>query len=191
MKAKKGDALLIVDVQKDFLPGGALSVGKGDMIIGPINRLIAIFAERSLPVIATRDWHPKDHSSFEEFGGIWPRHCVVDSKGAGFPEELELPGDTIIISKGTRREKDAYSGFEGTTLYECLKKLDIGRLFVAGLATDYCVLNTVLDALRLGFECVVVEDAIRPVDVRKGDGERAIKRMKEKGAIFLSQGEIG
>lgn len=190
MKPQKGDALLIVDVQRDFLPGGALSVKEGDKVIGPINRLISLFSKRSLPIFATRDWHPEDHSSFKEFGGIWPSHCVAESKGAAFPEDLRLPNDAIIISKGTKREKDAYSGFEGTILFEDLKKLDVKRLFVTGLATDYCVLNTVLDALRLGFECIVIEDAIRAVDLKEGDGQRAIKRMKDKGAIFLRQGEI-
>ncbi len=190
MKPQKGDALLIVDVQRDFLPGGALSVKEGDKVIGPINRLISLFSKRSLPIFATRDWHPEDHSSFKEFGGIWPSHCVAESKGAAFPEDLRIPNDAIIISKGTKREKDAYSGFEGTILFEDLKKLDVKRLFVTGLATDYCVLNTVLDALRLGFECIVIEDAIRAVDLKEGDGQRAIKRMKDKSAIFLRQGEI-
>ncbi len=190
MKPQKGDALLIVDVQRDFLPGGALSVKEGDKVIGPINRLISLFLKRSLPIFATRDWHPKDHTSFMEFGGIWPSHCVAESKGAAFSEDLRLPKEAIIISKGTKREKDAYSGFEGTNLYEIFKDLGVRRLFVTGLATDYCVLNTVLDALRLGFECVVIEDAIMAVDLKDGDGQRAIKRMKDKGAIFLKQGEI-
>ncbi len=179
-----GDALLIVDVQNDFLPGGSLAVPDGDAVIAPLNHSIELFRRAGLPVFATRDWHPPDHCSFQARGGTWPPHCVAGSDGAAFAPDLQLPDDTVVISKATRPDKDAYSGFEDTDLAERLRAAGVKRLFVGGLATDYCVLNTVKDALQEGFEVVVLEDAIRAVNVQPDDGARAIAEMKQRGARF-------
>ncbi|HYA19303.1 MAG TPA: nicotinamidase [Burkholderiales bacterium] len=178
-----GDALLIVDVQNDFLPGGSLAVPKGDEIIPVLNRQIARFAKLGLPVIATRDWHPPDHCSFHQAQGPWPSHCVANSAGAQFAPALRLPTEVRVISKATYPDRDAYSGFSGTDLDQFLRSRGIRRLFVGGLATDYCVLNTVKDALALGYQVVLLRDAIRAVDVNPGDGACAEEEMRRLGAI--------
>ena len=182
----KGDALVIVDVQRDFLPGGALAVPRGDEVVPVLNSYIRLFRDKGLPIIATRDWHPPNHCSFKKQGGPWPPHCVQDTPGAQFAPGLELPRDVIIISKATRPQEEAYSGFEGTDMDEKLKALGVKRLFVGGLATDYCVLSTVKDALKLGYRVYLLLDAIRAVDVNPGDGERAIEEMKSLGAIPIT-----
>ncbi len=184
------DALIIVDVQNDFLPGGGLAVPGGDALIPVLNRCIARFVQAGLPIIATRDWHPANHCSFKARGGPWPPHCVTGTSGAEFPGTLELPADTPVISKATAPDKDAYSGFEGTGLESRLHTLGVTRLFVGGLATDYCVLNTVLDGLKLGFEVVLLTDAIQAVDVHPGDGARAIQEMQHKGAILAANSDL-
>src|SRR5574340_133567 len=145
-----GDALLVVDAQNDFLPGGSLAVPGGDEVLPPLNRYLGIFTARNLPVFATRDWHPARHCSFRAQGGSWPPHCVAGTRGAEFAAALRLPPSAEIVSKATSAEQDAYSGFHGTGLDALLRAADIRRLFVGGLATDYCVLNTVRDALKLG-----------------------------------------
>ncbi len=183
LSPRDGDALVIVDVQNDFLPGGSLAVADGDAVVPVLNRYIALFAENRLPVIATRDWHTPDHCSFVEQGGIWPPHCVAGSAGARFAQDLALPERTIIVSKADLREKDAYSGFEGTDLAARLQELEVTRLFIGGLATDYCVLNTVLDGLREGFEVLLLEDAIRAVNLKPEDGAKARAQMTEQGAL--------
>lgn len=177
------DALVIVDVQNDFLPGGNLAVPSGDEVIPALNQAIALFTRLSLPIYATRDWHPANHVSFKAQGGIWPPHCIAGSKGAELAAALNLPPDAIIVSKATTAGKDAYSGFEGTDLSEKLRSQHIDRLFIGGLATDYCVLNTVRDALSHGFKAALLLDAIRAVDLHAGDGEAAIKEMIERGAV--------
>jgi nicotinamidase/pyrazinamidase len=182
LRPGEGDALLIVDVQKDFLPGGNLAVPQGDEVVAPLNRCIAAFADAGLPIYATRDWHPADHCSFTPQGGIWPPHCVAGSAGSDFAAGLALPRDVVVISKAARRDADAYSGFEGTDLAQRLRAQGARRVFVGGLATDYCVLNTVRDAIRHGFEVVLLEDAVRAVDVRPGDGDRARGEMVRLGA---------
>jgi nicotinamidase/pyrazinamidase len=187
---QKGDALIIVDMQQDFLPGGALAVPHGDAVIPVINRYAAEFSRRGLPVFATRDWHPPDHCSFQEQGGPWPPHCVAETPGAQFPPALKLPKDTIIIHKATSPAPDAYSGFQGTDLEALLRERGCRRVFVCGLATDYCVRATVLDALKADFDAVLLEDAVRPVDVKPGDGERAIQEMKAAGARTASSARI-
>ncbi len=179
-----GDALIIVDVQNDFLPGGSLAVPDGDAIIPVLNRYIRLFTERDLPVFATRDWHPSNHRSFKAQGGIWPPHCLAGTRGAAFASELQLPADVYVISKADKPEQDAYSGFQGTDLSEKLRKLKVRRLWIGGLATDYCVLNTVLDARRQGFEVFVLRDAIRAVNFRPDDGAKAIQKMRGHGAVF-------
>lgn len=181
-----GDALIVVDVQDDFLPGGSLAVPHGDEVIPVLNRYLAAFRMRKLPVFATRDWHPRDHCSFREQGGQWPPHCIADTPGAAFPAALALPSDARIISKAATPAKDAYSGFEGTPLHELLQAAGVRRVFVGGLATDYCVLNTVVDARDNGFEVLIVPEAMRAVDVAAGDGERAIARMAALGAGVAS-----
>ncbi len=177
-----GDALIVVDVQNDFLPGGSLAVPLGDEVIPVLNNYIAAFHARKLPIFATRDWHSPDHCSFLQQGGPWPPHCVADTPGAAFAAALELPADARIISKATTWMKDAYSGFEGTGLNELLHNAGIRRVFVGGLATDYCVLNTVRDALLHNYPTFLLEDAVRAVDVQAGDGVRALEEMVRLGA---------
>lgn len=181
----QGDALVVVDMQNDFLPGGSLAVPDGDAVLAPLNRAIASFHRRGLPIFATRDWHPPDHCSFHAQGGPWPPHCVAGSTGAAFSAGLLLPPEAVVISKATTPERDAYSGFEGTDLDARLRAVGVERLYLGGLATDYCVLNTVLDARRAAYPVVVLRDAIRPVEVSPGDGERAVARMLDAGAELL------
>jgi nicotinamidase/pyrazinamidase len=190
--AGPGDALVLVDVQNDFLPGGALAVAEGDRVVPPLNRCIALFTGRGLPVYATRDWHPPDHCSFAPQGGPWPPHCVAGCPGADFAPDLRLPPGLpiVLIGKGHDPAKDSYSGFEGTDLDRLMRAEGVERLFVGGLATDYCVLNTVLDGLRLGYQVVVPTDAIRAVDVHPGDGERAVAEMAGRGAVLATTAEL-
>jgi nicotinamidase/pyrazinamidase len=179
-------ALLIVDFQNDFTPGGALPVPEGDRIADPVNRL----AERFDLVLATRDWHPPDHSSFEEHGGPWPVHCVGESDGAQFHSAFADEHVDVVVDKGQDPHTEGYSGFEGTGLEEMLRERGVDEVVVGGLATDYCVKNTVLDALRHGFDVTVVEDAIRGVDVNEGDSERALDKMREAGARITTSDEV-
>jgi len=176
------DALVVVDVQKDFLPGGALGVPRGDEVVAPLNEALRAYAGAKRPVFATRDWHPQNHCSFQAQGGPWPPHCVADTSGAAFAEGLVLPQGAQIVSKATEAGQDAYSGFAGTDLGARLAAAGVRRVVVGGLATDYCVLNTVLDARRAGLEVVVLEDCIRAVEVTPGDGTRAIAQMTQAGA---------
>lgn len=185
LNPRPGDALIAVDVQNDFLPGGALAVAGGDAVIGPLNRCMEEFTRRGLPVFASRDWHPRDHCSFAAQGGPWPPHCVAGTPGAAFAAGLRLPASAEIVSKALRPEADAYSAFQGTELAARLRALGVRRVFVGGLATDYCVRATVLDALAAGFEAVVLADAVRAVDVRPGDGVRALEEMAARGAQLL------
>jgi len=185
-----GDALIVVDVQNDFLPGGALAVPDGAAVLPAINACLARFAARKLPVFATRDWHPADHCSFHAQGGPWPPHCIAGTVGAAFPQALALPAGAQRVSKATEAQRDAYSGFSGTDLAARLHNEQVRRVFVAGLATDYCVLNTVLDALAAGFETVLLEDGIRAVDLQPGDGAAAIARMAAAGARAIRVEQI-
>lgn len=182
IRLQAGDALVIVDVQRDFLPGGALGVPGGDAVVPVLNRYIARFAACGLPIVCTRDWHPPGHCSFHAHGGPWPPHCVAGTDGAAFAPGLELPADAQRVSKATTAEADAYSGFERTGLADWLHARGARRLFVGGLATDYCVGATVRDGLAAGFAVFVLADAIRAVDVQPGDGERAIAAMRAAGA---------
>jgi nicotinamidase/pyrazinamidase len=179
---RPGDALIVVDVQNDFLPGGSLAVADGDAVIAPINRYAALFSQSGHPVFATRDWHPSDHCSFKSRGGPWPPHCIADSRGSAFPAALALPEAVAVISKATDPDRDAYSGFERTGLARQLRAQGVKRVFVAGLATDYCVLATVRDALAEGFAAILLVDAVRAVNVTPGDGESAIREMRALGA---------
>jgi nicotinamidase/pyrazinamidase len=178
-----GDALIVVDVQNDFLPGGSLAVPKGDEVIPVLNGYLARFIAARLPIYATRDWHPPDHCSFVAQGGPWPAHCVVGSQGAAFATWLELPCEATVVSKGGNVDRDDYSFFAHTDLADHLRAAGISRIFVGGLATDYCVLNTVLDGIKAGFTTVLLTDAIRAVEVQPGDGAKAIARMVAAGAL--------
>ncbi len=176
-------ALIIVDVQNDFLPGGALPVPNGDLIIGPLNNYIDLFIKKNLPIFATRDWHPKDHISFRERGGPWPPHCVQNTLGAEISGKLVLPPNARIVNKAFSPDKDAYSGFQETTLCLELRELGVRRLFIGGLATDYCVKATVLDSIKLGFETVLLLDAIKGVSPE--DSGKAVREMILNGAIGI------
>ena len=187
IQLQQGDALLIVDVQNDFLAGGSLAVPDGDGVLPPLNQWIERFAANRLPVFATRDWHPPDHCSFKAQGGPWPSHCVANTMGAQFADHLKLPCDADVVSKATTHDTDAYSGFGNTDLPHRLQQARVRRVVVGGLATDYCVLNTVLDALRLGYDAVLLTSAIRAVNVRPGDGARAIATMLEAGATIQEE----
>lgn len=186
-----GDALLLVDLQQDFLPGGALAVPHGEEVVGLSQGLVDLFVARGLPVCASRDWHPAGHLSFRPRGGPWPVHAVAGSEGADFSTDLELPGAACIVSKGTEADREAYSAFEGTSLHGTLQSLGVRRLFVAGLATDYCVRATVLQARERGYEVVVLQDAVRAVEARAGDGARALQEMAAAGAVLGSCALIG
>jgi len=188
VKPVPGDALLIVDVQNDFLPRGRLAVPRGDEVIPVLNRYLEAFVQARLPVFATRDWHPPNHCSFQSEGGPWPSHCVKETNGAEFAPALLLPASAVIISKPSAPDQETYSGFEGTDLAECLRRAAINRLYVGGLATDYCVLNTVKGALREGFKVLLLEDAIRPVNVHPDDGAAAEAEMLRLGAVPIDLG---
>lgn len=180
---KPGDALFIVEMQKDFCPGGALPVEGGDEIVPVINRWIAEAETKGIPVYASRDWHPAGHISFKEAGGLWPPHCIQDSDGAQFHPDLALPDSTVIVTKGVRFDQDQYSAFDQTGLAVQLRKDSIRRLWVAGLAEDVCVLATVLDACNEGFEVVLIEKGTRPLTAK--GGEKARRQMKDAGARIV------
>lgn len=182
--------LLLADLQVDFCPGGALGVPGGDEIIQTVNDYVRVFHSRRLPIVATRDWHPPNHCSFQEQGGPWPVHCLQTSRGAQFHPDLIVPSGTTIVSKATDPKKEAYSAFEGTTLEERLRDMSAETLYVSGLATDYCVKQTVLDACRLGFRVVVLEDAVRGIDATPGDCQRAMGEMRAAGAIFAKARDL-
>jgi nicotinamidase/pyrazinamidase len=185
------DALIIVDVQNDFCPGGALAVSGGDEVIPVLNRVIERFSEAGLPIFATRDWHPQKTSHFSAYGGLWPAHCVQGTRGAEFHANLELENDIVVVSKGMAPDEDSYSGFQardpsGARLAELLRRRAIERIIVGGLATDYCVKHTVLDGLKEGFKAVLLADAIRAVNLKPHDGELAIAEMVSAGAVKIS-----
>jgi nicotinamidase-related amidase len=180
------DALIVVDVQHDFLPGGALAVAEGERIFAPINALSPRFRR----VYATRDWHPADHSSYVEHGGPWPVHCVADTHGAAFDPRLDLAHVDVIVDKGTDRGTDGYSGFAATGLADELRANGIRRVFVCGLATDYCVKATALDAHAAGFDVVVVADAAAAVNVNPGDEQRALEELQTNGVSVVNHTEL-
>lgn len=175
-------ALIVVDVQNDFCPGGSLAVAHGDEIVAPLNRLMKEFLDRGEPVFKTRDWHPAKTKHFEAYGGVWPVHCVQGTQGAEFHSDLIDDPRVTIISKGIDESADGYSGFDGTNLAELLREEGVKEVLVGGLATDYCVKHTVLDALREGFDVKALADAMRPVNIRPDDGAKAIEEMRSAGA---------
>ncbi len=184
-----GDALLVVDLQRDFLPGGALPVPGADEIVPVVNGYVQHFARQGRPVYATRDWHPAGHCSFQP-AGPWPVHCVAGTSGAAPAPGLVLTPRAIGVSKAQDVDRDAYSGFAGTSLERHLRAAGIHRLFVAGVPTDYCVLHTVEDALALGFAVVLLIDAVRAVDLHAGDGAAAVARMCSLGARTASRADL-
>jgi len=189
------DALVVVDVQNDFCPGGSLAVPHGDEVVPTLNQAIRKFNAAGAPIFASRDWHPQKTKQFKEYGGVWPPHCVQGTRGAEFHPDLELPRDGIVVSKGMDPDTDSYSAFQaedenGMPFSAALGEKGAQRLFVGGLATDYCVKATVLDALREGFEVIVLEDAIGAVDVSPGDGDTAIAEMKAHGAAFATTKDL-
>jgi nicotinamidase/pyrazinamidase len=173
------EALLIVDFQNDFTPGGALGVDGGDEIAGRLNELAA--DARFEVVVATRDWHPPDHGSFREQGGIWPVHCVQRTEGAELHPGLDRTRVDVVVDKGQDPDADGYSGFEATLLEELLRARGVDHVTIGGIATDYCVKNTALDALRLGFGVTVDREAVRGVEVEPGDSERALDEIRAAG----------
>jgi nicotinamidase/pyrazinamidase len=180
-------ALVIVDVENDFTPGGALAVADGDRVVPVLNRYAERFAGANLPVCASRDWHPAVTSHFKEYGGIWPPHCIQGTKGAEFHPGLKLPEGATVVSKGMDPDKDSYSAFDalepdGTPLAESLRRKGVEHLYVGGLATDYCVKWTVLEALRHGFRSTFLADASLGVNLQPHDSEKAIEEMVAAGA---------
>jgi len=181
------NALIVVDVQNDFCPGGALPVTEGDQVVSPLNRYIAKFEQAGSPIFATRDWHPVKTSHFNTSGGPWPPHCIQGSPGAEFHPALKLPSETVIVSAGMGPDEDGYSGFlgrdaNGNKLVDLLRQRGVQRIFVGGLATDYCVKHTVLDGLKEGFKVVLLTDSVRGVNLQPDDSARAIKEMLNAGA---------
>lgn len=192
---EKDAALLIIDVQNDFCPGGALGVAGGDDIIPLINEYIELFQQQRLPIFASRDWHPRVTKHFTEFGGVWPVHCVQGSAGAMFRASLHLPPDTLVFSKGMDPEQDDYSALHarsetGTPLPEFLACEGIKHIYICGLATDYCVRQTALEGLRQGLAITVLVDAVRGVDLKPGDSERALAELQTAGAYLTTLDEL-
>jgi len=180
---REGDALLVVDVQPDFCPGGALAVEGGDRVVPVLNRWIEAATERGLPVCASRDWHPpRHHPSFEGRGGPWPPHCVQDTPGAAYHPELRLPGEAVLVAKGTRLDRDQYSAFDETGLGAYLRGLGVRRLWVGGLAEDVCVHATALDGRKEGFAVHLIAEATRPVS--QEGGRRARDEMRGAGVAI-------
>jgi nicotinamidase/pyrazinamidase len=180
---RPGDALLVADVQNDFLPGGALGIQGGDQIVPVLLDYLARFDARGLPIFLSRDWHPPHHCSFREQGGPWPVHCVAGSPGSLPPPDFQAPPSAVIIHKATNSRKEAYSAFQDTKLDGQLKAARVRRLFIGGLATDYCVLNTVKDARKLGYDVCLLLDGIRAVNVNPDDGRQAEEEMVRLGAV--------
>ena len=181
---EQGDALLIVDVQNDFCQDGALGIAEGHHVVPVLNRWIAEAEKQNIPVYLTRDWHPAGHVSFKERGGPWPPHCVQGTAGAAFHSDLRIPRHAQIINKGHELHKDSYSAFGGTDLKERLRRTGIKRIWIGGLAQDYCVRETSLDAMAEGFEVHVIVEGTRAVNVEPDDGKRALDDIRRAGAIL-------
>jgi len=181
------DALVVVDVQNDFCPGGALAVPEGDAVIEPLNRLMELSWKT---IIGTRDWHPANHHSFKAHGGMWPPHCVQDTAGAEFDPALNSAAFKKVISKGIRPEDPGYSAVEGTPLLPYLLEQRVKRVCVGGLATDYCVKATVIDLLREGLEVVVLTDAVRGVNVDPADSRKALNAMEADGGTLIESSQV-
>jgi nicotinamidase/pyrazinamidase len=187
-----GDALLLVDLQNDFCPGGSLAIPDGHLVMSVLNAWAAAAHAARVPIFVTRDWHPARTTHFKEFGGIWPAHCVMQTRGSEFHPDLRLPPDSRIVSKGMGDTEDAYSAFQardetGMLLGELLDRHRVQHLYVGGLATDYCVRSSVLDALAKGFRVTVIVDGVRAVNLQPDDGARALREMTDAGAAIYRQ----
>ena len=184
MRLAADDALLIIDVQNDFCPGGALAVPEGDAIISVLNQWIAEANAKGIPVFASRDWHPRNHISFKDRGGPWPPHCVQGTFGAAFHRELNLPPNVEIVSKAEEPDKDSYSAFGGTDLSERLREGNVKSLWIGGFAQEYCVKATAIAAIKEGFKVHLITGATRAVNVQPDDGAKALEEMRNAGAIL-------
>jgi nicotinamidase/pyrazinamidase len=196
MNMPASSALLLIDVQNDFCPGGALAVPRGDRVLAPLNRVAARFAALRRPIFASRDWHPAKSKHFADFGGLWPVHCVQGTTGAEFHPDLQLPPGTVILSKGDDPKRDDYSAVTahdpaGTSLVTLLREAAVTRVCVGGLATDYCVKATVLDLRSAGFAVTLLVNAIAGVELTPGDSDAALNAMRAAGARFSHSEEIG
>lgn len=178
---QSGDALLVVDVQNDFCPGGALAVDEGDRVVPLLNDWIGAAQAKDVPIFASRDWHPKGHVSFENKGGPWPAHCIQDTPGASFHPELRLPDEAVKVTKGVRFDQDQNSAFDQTGLADEMKRSGIRRLWIGGLAQDVCVLASALDAAKAGLEVHVIAPATRPVSPE--GGRKALEQMRGAGVV--------
>lgn len=192
---QNGDALIVVDMQNCFLPGGNLAISGSDRVIKPVNRMIRLFEIRGLPLAFSRDWHPADHISFQEQGGPWPAHGVAGTQDAAFSPELALPVTANVFSKATTKNSEEYSAFlaitdNDITLQAWLEKHKIKRIWICGLATDYCVLNTVADLRKAGYAVFVLTDAVHAVNVTQGDGESALAEMVSQGAETVQTEQV-
>ncbi len=183
-------ALIVVDVQNDFCPGGSLAVAHGDEVVAPLNQLIKEFLDRGEPVYKTRDWHPPQTNHFAAYGGVWPFHCVQNTQGAEFHPDLVDDPRITVISKGFDDTADGYSGFDGTNLGELLREEGVAEIWVGGLATDYCVKETVIDGVRKGFKVKALADMMRPVNVNPGDGAKAVADMRDVGAEIVGNEDL-
>lgn len=182
-------ALVVVDVQRDFCPGGSLAVKEGDKVVPNLNKVIAAFSRVGLPVFFTRDWHPRNHISFRSRGGTWPPHCVQGTPGAEFHPKLKIPSNAVVISKGTEPDLEAYSAFQGTDLANRLKELGMGEIILGGLTTDYCVRESSIDALAIGLKVDILKDCVRGVNLRPDDSKKALGEIISKGAKLISSKE--
>ena len=194
-RLQTGDALVVVDMQNCFLPGGNLGIAGSDRIIEPINHLIRFFTQRDLPVALSRDWHPPDHSSFQQQGGPWPAHGIAGTADADFSPDLLMPAAAVIFSKATHKDSEEYSAFlaksdTGLTLQAWLEQNRINQVWIGGLATDYCVLNTVRDLRQAGYAVMVLTDAVYAVNVNAGHGDRALSDMSARGAEMVETRQI-
>jgi nicotinamidase/pyrazinamidase len=192
---RSSKALLVVDVQNDFCPGGALGIHGGDRIIPTLNRYIKHFERENLPIIVTRDWHPQVTKHFQQFGGVWPVHCIQWSLGAQFHPELKLPKEALAMSKGMDPEEDSYSAFHaadssGRLLADLLGSLGVKRIYIGGLATDYCVKHSALDALKVGLDVHILSDAIAGVNLQPEDSRLAMEEMVRRGAKKTICGDL-
>ena len=173
-------------MQRDFCSGGALAVKDGDRVVPRLNKVIWAFTRASLPVFFTRDWHPRNHVSFKGQGGTWPPHCVEETPGAEFHPKLKIPRGAVVVTKGTEADLEAYSGFQGTDLEKRIKEAGVCEVFLGGLATDYCVKETALDALDAGIKVKVLQDCVRGVDLRENDSELALREVVARGAGLVT-----
>ena len=197
-------ALLIVDVQNDFCPGGALAVPNGDQVVAPLNKMLAHVRKTALwrwgsskdwILFASRDWHPRQTTHFAEFGGQWPVHCVQNTPGAEFHSQLNIGIDVFVISKATKPDEDGYSPFQGTVrgevpFQQLLNFFDVESIYIGGLATDYCVKAAAIDAVKMGFETYLLQDACRAVNIKPGDDVRALNEMLIAGVEFTTTEEV-